>query len=162
MANVKMKALWAMSKRITILLFFLSNFMGVYSQDISDISKEFKQDTARVEQEIRDLRKEAQTTHDMALLYATLETRYDELLNKYYKILYSRLDDKGKKALREAQLNWIKFRDAEQKLLSELYRYTYEETHGATIWIIVFTRYGAEITRDRVFVLHKYLVLDDV
>lgn len=159
MANANMKALRAMGKRITILLFFLLNFICLYSQNIS---KEFRQDTARVEQKVRNMLSTDDTTFGMLEASRTLEIEYDNLLNKYYKILYNKLDDDGKKALKEAELNWIKFRDSEKKLVAELHRNTYNESGGGTIWSVIYGNLSAQITRERVLELYSYLVSGDL
>ncbi|MCL2596403.1 MAG: DUF1311 domain-containing protein [Paludibacter sp.] len=159
MANTNMKTLLAASKKITILLFFLSNFICLYSQNISN---EFKQDTARVEQKVRNMLDKDYSTYGMHEANKTLEIEYDKLLNKYYKILYNKLDDNGKKALKEAQLNWIKFRDSEKELVAQLYQNTYNEEGGGTIWGVIYGNSAAQITRERVFVLYGYLVLDNL
>jgi len=147
-------------KKIIICLLFLSNYICLYSQSIS---KEFRQDTARVEQKVRDLlEKEHSTTAGMLLANELLEKEYDILLNKYYKLLYAKLDDNGKKALKDAQSNWIKLRDADKNLITELSRNTYKEMGGGTIWDVIYSKLRAQITRERVFVLHGYLVSDNL
>ncbi|MCL2651218.1 MAG: DUF1311 domain-containing protein [Candidatus Azobacteroides sp.] len=158
MANSNKKVQWAMSKKITILLFFLSNFICLYSQNISD---EFRQDTARVEQKVRDMLDKDDSTFGMLEANKTLEIEYDKLLNKYYKILYNKLDENGKKALKETQLNWIKFRDAEKNFVAELRRNTLDKMGGGTIWGVIYGNLSAQITRERVFVLYNYLVSDN-
>ena len=96
MTNANMKALWTTSKKITILLFFMSNFICLYSQNISD---EFKLDTARIEQKVSNMLDEDYSTYGMHEANKVLEIEYDKLLNKYYKILYNKLDDNGKKSI---------------------------------------------------------------
>ena len=145
-------------KKLIIFLFLLSNLI-CYSQNISN---EFRQDTARIEQKIRDMLDKDDTTFGMHEANNLLEIEYDKLLNKYYKILYNTLDENGKKALKEAQLNWIKFRDAEKKLVAELHQNTYNEMGGGTIWGVIYGNFSAQITRERVFTLYNYLVADDL
>ena len=146
-------------QKLMLSLFFLSNFICLYSQNIST---EFKQDTARVEQKVRDMLDEDNSTYGMLEANNVLETEYDKLLNKYYKMLYNKLDDAGKKALKKTQLNWIKFRDAEKELIAELYQNTYNEAGGGTIWGVIYGNLRAQITRERVFVLYNYLVADNL
>ncbi|MCL2132371.1 MAG: DUF1311 domain-containing protein [Lentimicrobiaceae bacterium] len=146
-------------KKLIISLFCLSNFICLYSQKISD---EFKQDTARVEQKNRDMIEKDNSTYGLQEANKVLEIEYDRLLNKYYKMLYDKLDSNGKKALAATQLNWIKFRDAEKELISELHQNTYNEMGGGTIWGVLYGDYASQITRQRVFVLYNYLVSDDL
>jgi uncharacterized protein YecT (DUF1311 family) len=127
-----------------------------------DFAKKFRQDTARVEQEIRDMLETDYSTAGMIFASGTLETAYDKLLNKYYTLLSDKLNDRGKKTLREAQLNWIKSRDADKKLISELYEKAYTTTGGGTIWRVIAANAMAQITRERVFVLYNYLMFSEL
>ncbi len=146
-----------MKKLITLLLFALS-FISIYSQDIED---EFNRDTARVEQMVRDtLDKYDYSTWGMHAANTVSEVEYDKLLNKYYKLLQNKLDENGKKALKEAQLSWINFRDTDRKLITELYKNTYNEMGGGTMWSVIYGDFHAQLTRERVFVLYKYLTAD--
>lgn len=47
--------------------------------------------------------------------------QWDDELNKNYKLLSGVLDKAGQENLKKTQLEWIKFRDAEIKLLSSVY-----------------------------------------
>ena len=94
-----------------------------YSQPLlnyESIESEFAADTARVEQANRDLLDKDYST--LGMLNATIEyeKQYDILLNKYYKLLYRSLNIEGQKALKASQMNWIKFRDSEKNLISEM------------------------------------------
>ena len=44
------------------------------------------------------------------------EKGYDELLNKYYKLLKSKLSIEDQTELLNSQRNWLKFRDSERKV----------------------------------------------
>jgi hypothetical protein len=118
-------------KKIILSLFFVSNFVYLYSQDTQKIANEFRQDTIRVEQKVRDMLEKDYSTAGMINSSVVLETEYDKLLNKYYKLLYHKLDKNGKTALEDAQLKWIKFRDADKNLVMELSRNTYDTREAA-------------------------------
>lgn len=80
---------------------------------------------------------------------------YDILLNKYYKLLLKRLEDSDKEILKQAQRNWIQYRDSENKLNSLMSDEEY--SGGGTIQGILYTSRDAEITKNRVFELYDYL-----
>ncbi|MCL1867720.1 MAG: DUF1311 domain-containing protein [Paludibacter sp.] len=146
-------------QKLIIFLFFLLNCICVYSQNIS---REFRQDTACVEQKVRDMLNQDDSTYGMHQANKTLEAEYDKLLNKYYKILYNKLDNNGKKAFQQAQRQWIKFRDSEKELIGEVFQNTYNEMGGGTIWGVIYGNFAAQITRERVFVLYNYLISDNL
>lgn len=52
---------------------------------------------------------------------ADAEKKWNEELNKYYKLLMEKLDKNAQTSLKDTQNIWIKFRDAEFKLLSDIY-----------------------------------------
>jgi len=126
-----------------------------------DISNEFRQDTARIEQKVRDLLyAEYSSTVGYILANELFEEEYDVLVDKYYKLLYAKLNKDGKKALKDAQLHWRKFRDAEINLITELKNNTFEEMGGGIYWEVFYGDWIAKLTRERVFVLYKYLIAD--
>lgn len=128
------------------------------SLDYDDLELEFQTDTASVEQDIDQMLDDDSSTLGMIDASIEYEKRYDALLNKYYKILYNSLGLEGKKALKASQLNWIKFRDSEKELISEINAQTYEEAGGGTIWGVIATSTRSEITKKRVVELFNYLM----
>jgi uncharacterized protein YecT (DUF1311 family) len=64
------------------------------------------------------------STGGMIQCYATATTSWDRQMNTDYKKLMGKLDTKGKTALKTAQLQWIKFRDAEMDTISGVYSKT--------------------------------------
>jgi hypothetical protein len=83
-----------MKHLIWIILLSMSTIKG-YSQDISVVRNEFQKDTARIEEYVRN--EMTGNTIDFRQKMNYLEVEYDKLLNKYYKLLMSLLDDEGKK-----------------------------------------------------------------
>ena len=51
----------------------------------------------------------------------TAAEAWDKELNKNYNKLMAKLDAKGKQTLKAAQLEWIRYRDAEYKLIDAVY-----------------------------------------
>jgi len=47
--------------------------------------------------------------------------KWDAEMNKYYKLLMKILSKDDRIELKQAQLTWLKFRDAERKILDEVY-----------------------------------------
>lgn len=126
------------------------------------LEQEFRQDTARVEQSVRDMLDKDYSTAGMVKANVLLETEYDKLLNKYYKLLYKSLNDKGKTTLKITQRNWLKLRDSDQALVRTLVANQYKDTGGGSIWGIIGSGYRADIIRRRVFELFDYLVFGDL
>lgn len=61
------------------------------------------------------------TTTGITSCLRKAEKKWDAELNKYYKLLMGILDKESKEKLRQAQLSWIKFRDAEAENAYSLY-----------------------------------------
>ena len=59
---------------------------------------------------------------------------WDAELNRVYKALQSELNANAQKELKEAQRQWIKYRDAEFEAIGALYRSIYETMGGGTMW----------------------------
>jgi uncharacterized protein YecT (DUF1311 family) len=61
------------------------------------------------------------STAGMANCIGEAYAKWDKELNRLYTELMKRLGADGKAALKEAQIQWLKFRDAEFKLLNGIY-----------------------------------------
>lgn len=151
-----------MNYRVLVFLFFVIGFRGIlFSQtpmNYEKIELEFTSDTTRVERENRELLDKDYSTLGMIDASVEYEKKYDVLLNKYYRLLYNSLGETGKKALKSSQLNWIKFRDSEKDLISEINDQTYEEAGGGTIWGVIASGSRSELTKKRVIELYNYLM----
>lgn len=149
-------------KIILINLFLLIICLSSYAQDIDyrALKREFMADTARVEQDYRN--STDYSTVGMIEALNRYEEAYDGLLNKYYKTLLNSLEEEGKNALRTAQRNWIKLRDSDRDLVSQLRGHAYKEAGGGTIWGVVAADARVDITRRRVFEIYRYLLFGDI
>ena len=116
---------------------------------------EFQVDTFKIERFLSARLELFWTTAGMVDAVRDAEIAYDGLLNKYYKKLMTRLEPEDQETLRQAQRNWIKFRDAERELIDLLYSEKY--TGGGTMYYILLVDDYLGITRRRVFELfHHY------
>ncbi len=78
--------------------------------------------------------------------------KWDKELNKTYSNLMKKCSPEAKKALKSAQLSWIRYRDTEFKLISE----TYGKKDG-TMWLVIYDDHRKELIRSRALQLKSYL-----
>ncbi len=126
---------------------------------ISDFQKkvsiDFAVDTFKIEQLLgKKIEADYSTSGIVNATYDAL-TGYDKLLNKYYKLLYSRLSVGDQPVLKEAQKSWIVTRDNEVKLIGVLANDQY--SGGGTIQRILIASKVLDLTRSRVIQLVNYL-----
>ncbi|MDM8562650.1 DUF1311 domain-containing protein [Candidatus Marithioploca araucensis] len=88
---------------------------------------------------------------------AQSEKLWDTELNRVYRGLQSQLNEKAKKQLKNAQLQWLKYRNAEFKAIDEIYSVLYEKSGGGTMWRLLPINAKVEIIKERVLVLTGYL-----
>jgi len=93
---------------LSILILFLA--ISAFAQDYKPIVDEDKQ---KIDKFMDDLIDRDSTTTGISNAHSAAEEKWDIVLNKYYKLLMGILDKEGQKRLKEAQLAWIKYRDAE-------------------------------------------------
>lgn len=84
------------------------------------------------------------------------EKAWDKEMNRVYEKLRARLDEKGKSALKAAQLKWIAYRDEEYKQLDSLY-----SGLQGTMYIPMHAYARTHIVRERTLQLTGYLELLD-
>ena len=103
------------------------------------------------EQKKQEPCEKAQTTAELRDCVGREYQEADAELNKVYKQVMTRLDDEGHKAaLKEAQLAWIKYRDANCEFESYLNR-------GGTIYPVVYEGCRAAMTASRTKELQESL-----
>lgn len=78
--------------------------------------------------------------------------QWDHELQTVYSDLMSKLNEEGKKSLREAQRAWIKFRDTEFKWLDTFY----SKVDG-TMWLVIHASDRGAIVKARVMQLKGML-----
>ena len=91
------------------------------------------------------------------MLQATYNAQnsYDILLNKYYEKLLNNLKSADKETLKEAQRNWINYRNSESKLNNLISNEEY--SGGGTIQQIFIASRNLEIITNRLNELYYYL-----
>jgi uncharacterized protein YecT (DUF1311 family) len=77
--------------------------------------------------------KDSTTTAGMCNCTLEAKNAWDRELNKYYKLLLSKLSEDGKIKLQEAQRQWILFRDKEAAFGSIYY---FKEKQGTMFYIM--------------------------
>lgn len=75
---------------------------------------------------------------------------WDIELNKNYNLLMSLLEGDAKDAMKEAQREWIKFRDKEQDAIRTYYAFIYEKMGGGTMYPMLASGALMEVVRKRV------------
>jgi uncharacterized protein YecT (DUF1311 family) len=150
----------------------LSEIKMKIEKDVSDLKKELeaKDDIELNKQLSIDFRLETYRIDTLlhrrieidystaGMIQATIEARdsYDKLLNKYYKLLMSKLNSVDQESLRQTQRNWIAFRDSEIKLCGVLSKDEY--SGGGTIQRTIVSGEVLDLTVKRVLDLYGYLI----
>lgn len=80
---------------------------------------------------------------------------FDVLLNKYYKELLHKLNPRDKETLKQAQRNWIKFKDSEMKLNNLVSKDEY--SGGGTIQQLFVASRNLELVETRLNEIYEYL-----
>lgn len=88
----------------------------------------------------------------MLSCYQQAYEKWDAELNEVYRNLRHALDTQGRAALRDAQRRWLDYRDAEFKLLQQLY----SRLEGS-MWPLIIEVTQVEIVRQRTLELNDYL-----
>ncbi len=95
---------------------------------------------------------ENQTTIGMTQCVVRAIEKWDKELNTKYQLLLNLLTDEQKVKLRNAQRQWLAFRDKEIEFSNQLYT----DMQG-TMWGIVAAQTKLELTRQRTLELTKYI-----
>jgi uncharacterized protein YecT (DUF1311 family) len=77
--------------------------------------------------------------------------KWDEDLNRQYRALVGRLAPAEKKQLQEAEVEWMKFRDQELKLIDDVYAHT-----SGSMYAPAQAASKVRIVRDRAILLKHY------
>ena len=93
----------------------------------------------------------AQNQHEMNQQAQKDFESADLALNKAYKQLFNKLDEPGRKKLKEAQRAWVVFRDAEAELQADL------DARGGSMAPLIYDGRRCELTKARTKELQEML-----
>ena len=129
---------------ITFLLLFTLSF-NLYSQD--------EPDKHRIDIQLEECLNDEWTvsTVDIMICVDNALNEWDKELNAVYQKLMKKLSAEQKTTLREAQKEWIKFRDREYDNIDSIYNM------DGTMWGQVRLMEKLEIVKSRTLSLTKYL-----
>ena len=86
------------------------------SDNFKKIELEFRVDTFIVERRYALFLEVDDTDLGMQFSNNQLWSDYEDLLNKYYKLLIAKLNAADKETLKVSQRNWLKYRDSDQQV----------------------------------------------
>ena len=112
----------------------------------------FGQQTHRIDDQLTKCLQDSLTTAGMANCEWATYQAWDQQLNTYYQLLLRGLKRENQELLREAQRQWISYRDKEFELIDAYY---YSEKEG-TMWIPVAAGEKAGIVKTRALQLQSY------
>lgn len=121
-----------------------------------EVRLNYLKDTFIIEHIYSDLMDIDGSTFGMVRAINLREKDYDVLLNKYYKILSSKLEAEDRKILLDAQRLWLKSREEERKINGLLYDEKY--SGGGTIQQLFYAEQNLRYTKERVETLLGYLI----
>ncbi|MCT4648220.1 MAG: DUF1311 domain-containing protein [Carboxylicivirga sp.] len=113
-----------------------------------------KKETIDIDKELQACLDSAQnyTTAGMSKCIIKAADKWDKELNKQYKQLMSLLSNEAQTQLRDAQRQWIVFRDKEIELSHQIYT-----EMGGTMWIPVMYETRLNLTKQRTLELKQYV-----
>ncbi len=127
-----------------------------YGNDFEmETSVQFAVDTFKIERLLALKFENDYSTNGMSQAMNDAEAEYDVLLNKYYKLLMSKLNEEDKEVLKQAQRAWIAYRDAERKLRVTITLPQY--SGGGTMYNLYVADDYLSITRKRVLELYEMI-----
>lgn len=110
------------------------------------------QEAGSVDEELEECLEVAGTTSEMIDCQIRAAEAWDKELNKYYKLYLSKLNEEGKAVLKEAQREWIVYRDKEYRLIDSHYLSRLQ----GTMWHPVAASEKMEIVKERALKLKGY------
>lgn len=143
-------------KLLVVLAFVLLPVIG-YSQDHKDSKHP-------IDVEMNQCMDKDGSTQGMIQCMRNAEEKWDTEMNKYYKLLMKELesDSTAVNDLREAQREWIKFRDKEFQTIASYYTYLYNKEGGGTLYSLLAQSAHLEVVRQRALdIIDKYEVLQE-
>lgn len=131
-------------------LYVMAPAFAIDNPDAPDHVSAFLQRAQNHEQSIAQT---AHTTQSYGEAYAVYETFLDQELNAAYTQLLSRLSAESAKALKQAQRQWLNYRDQEFEWIARNWT---QDNFGSSA-VISRGAYRSKIIKDRVIALLQYL-----
>lgn len=128
-----------MGKKLLILLTFLFLPVLSYSQEVEHPIDTWYNNCITVDG----------STIGMIMCADSAAVLWDIELNKNYNLLMGMLGENAKESLRDAQREWIKFRDEEWEAINAYYEYIYELMQGGTMYPMLASGARMEVVRKR-------------
>lgn len=143
-------------QKVIFMKYILSFFLTLYLFNLAvaqnaDVSEEELHPIDISLNECLDI-EENYSTHGMLNCINEAAKQWDNELNAVYQDLRSRLNEEEKEALRQTQLKWIEFRDAEIAFAGTLYG-----NMQGTMFILFYSSRRLDIIKDRTIELNGYL-----
>jgi uncharacterized protein YecT (DUF1311 family) len=112
----------------------------------------FGQDTNQIDMNLRACLDSSQNYTTLGMIHCTYcaEQSWDAKMNKYYKLLQGVLTADGKEKLKESQIKWLAYRDAELSTISTIF-----DLQG-TMWSVVREDERMELVKHRALELGDY------
>lgn len=133
-----------------IIACFTAPVLAIDNPDAPDYVGEFQQKVKVYETKVQE---QAKTTQDYLKIYAEYEKFLDVELNNAYKMLVPKLGEEQQRKFKQAQRNWIKYRDVEFEFIAE--NWTAKKFGSSSA--LSRGAYRTTLIKDRVLSLLNYL-----
>ncbi len=127
-----------------------------HSDRYIQMNMEYETDIEIIETLAKYREKNDGSTGGMLSLCDDKTEAYDALLNKYYKKLLNRVNEKDREIIRIAQRSWLKFRENETEMQSMLVKPEYKGG-GGSMYAIYPSGLFLRLTKERVKELFLHL-----
>ncbi len=145
---------------ITALAPLLLSFNHALAADVKKTAEELKPkeittaEKHKIDKELDACMDKNPSTAGMVECIDNAAKQWDGELNKYYKLLSGVLDKEGQANLKKSQLEWIKLRDADIKLIDSVY-----SKKEGTMYVPMVADSIMELTKKRALELKAYYEL---
>jgi uncharacterized protein YecT (DUF1311 family) len=126
-----------MCRQLILIPFFLLTGLAAFSQEAD------KADSILTKQD-GECTDRYPSTAGMVACADRLYRQWDSVMNHYYQKLMKTMNVSQKKALKEAQLSWLQYRNKQFGLISSVFK-----TMQGTMWIPVQVYQRTDIVKDR-------------
>jgi uncharacterized protein YecT (DUF1311 family) len=127
-------------------------------------SQDYTESKHPIDVEMNQCMEKDGSTQGMIQCMSEAEEKWDAEMNKYYKLLISEIesDTVAVNDLRDAQREWIKYRDKEFRTIASYYTFVYNKMGGGTIYSLIAQGDHLDVVRARALeIIGKYDVLHE-